>query len=347
MSNDHLKSYAFRRERERTWRELEGLVGKTEAGGVRSLTPGEVMRLPGLYRASLSSLSVARSISLDRNVLEYLEALAARAYFCVYGARSGLREAIVQFFRTGFPGAIRAARWHIAISALCMALGALIGFSLVSQDDDWYYTFVSTEMAGDRTPTSSTEDLQAVLYDGGGAEIEELNLFATFLFSNNAKVGMMCFALGFALGAPVVLLLVYNGLILGSFLALYDSRGLLAELVAWLLIHGVTELLAVVVCGGAGLVLAESIAFPGRHTRLANLALKGRMATRIIMGAVVMFFLAALLEGFGRQLINDPAWRYAIALVSLMFWGGYFGLAGRNTIGGGGGGGGGSDGDGH
>jgi len=88
MSNDHLKSYAFRRERERTWRELEVLVAKTESGGVRSLTPNEVMRLPGLYRASLSSLSVARSISLDRNVLEYLEALAARAYFCVYGARS-------------------------------------------------------------------------------------------------------------------------------------------------------------------------------------------------------------------------------------------------------------------
>ena len=332
MSNDHLKSYAFRRERERTWRELEGLIGKTEAGGVRSLTPNEVMRLPGLYRASLSSLSVARSISLDRNVLEYLEALAARAYFCVYGARSGLSAAIARFFRAGFPNAIRAARWHIAVSALCLALGIAIGFALVSQDDDWYYSFVPPQMAGERTPTSSTEALRAVLYDGGGSEIGELNLFASFLFSNNAKIGMLCFALGFALGAPVVLLLVYNGLTLGAFLALYDSRGLLAEVLAWLLIHGVTELLAVIVCGGAGLVLGESLAFPGRHTRLANLALKGRVATRIIMGAVVMFFLAALLEGFGRQLINDPAWRYGIALVSLICWGGYFGLAGRSEV---------------
>lgn len=331
MSNDHLKSYAFRRERERTWRELEGLVGKTEAGGVRSLTPNEVMRLPGLYRASLSSLSVARSISLDRNVLEYLEALAVRAYFCVYGARSGFAEALGRFFRAGFPQAIRAARWHIAIATLSLALGMVIGFALVSQDDDWYYSFVSVEMAGDRTPTSSTESLRAVLYDGGESEIEDLNLFATFLFSNNAKVGMLCFALGFALGAPVVLLLVYNGLTIGALLALYDSRGLLGEITAWLLIHGVTELLAVVVCGGAGLVLGESIAFPGRHSRLANLALKGRMATRIIMGAVVMFFLAALLEGFGRQLINDPAWRYGIAVVSLVLWGGYFGMAGRGA----------------
>lgn len=332
MSNDDLKSYSFRRERERTWRELETLVAKTESGGVRALSPNEVMRLPGLYRATLSSLSVARSISLDRNVLEFLEALAARAYFCVYGARSGLPEAIARFFRSGFPQAIRAARWHIAIAALCLALGALVGFALVSEDDDWYYTFVPLEMAGGRTPTSSTEDLRAVLYETEESDVEQLNLFASFLFSNNAKVGMLCFALGFALGAPVVLLLVYNGLILGAFLALYDSRGLLGELSAWLLIHGVTELLAVVVCGGAGLVLAESLAFPGRHTRLANLALKGRMASRIIMGAVAMFFIAALLEGFGRQLINDPAWRFGIALVSLVFWGGYFGYSGRSAI---------------
>lgn len=332
MSNDDLKSFSFRRERERTWRELETLVAKTESGGVRALSPNEVMRLPGLYRATLSSLSVARSISLDRNVLEFLEALAARAYFCVYGARSGLPEAIARFFRSGFPQAIRAARWHIAIAALCLALGALVGFALVSEDDDWYYTFVPLEMAGGRTPTSSTEDLRAVLYETEESDVEQLNLFASFLFSNNAKVGMLCFALGFALGAPVVLLLVYNGLILGAFLALYDSRGLLGELSAWLLIHGVTELLAVVVCGGAGLVLAESLAFPGRHTRLANLALKGRMASRIIMGAVAMFFIAALLEGFGRQLINDPAWRFGIALVSLVFWGGYFGYSGRSAI---------------
>ena len=331
MSNDFLKSYSFRRQRERTWRELETLVAKTESAGVRSLSPNEVMRLPGLYRATLSSLSVARSISLDRNVLEYLEALAARAYFCVYGARAGFPEAVARFFRSGFPQAIRTARWHIAIAALCMTLGALVGFTLVSQDDDWYYTFVPLEMAGGRTPTSSTEDLRAVLYETEESDVEQLNLFASFLFSNNAKVGMLCFALGFALGAPVVLLLVYNGLILGSFLALYDSRGLLSELSAWLLIHGVTELLAVVVCSGAGLVLAESLAFPGRHTRLANLALKGRMASRIIMGAIAMFFIAALLEGFGRQLINDPAWRFGIALASLVFWGGYFGYCGRGA----------------
>ncbi len=329
MSNDFLKSYSFRRERERTWRELESLVAKTESGGVRSLSPNEVMRLPGLYRATLSSLSVARSISLDRNVLEYLEALAARAYFCVYGARSGLPEAIGRFFRAGFPSAIRQARWHIFISALCMALGIAIGFALVSQDDDWFYTFMPSELAGGRTPTASTEYLRSTLYDTGETSAERLNLFASFLFSHNAKIGMMCFALGFALGAPVVLLLVYNGLTLGAFLALFDSRGLLVEVCAWLLIHGVTELLAVIVCGGAGLVLAESLAFPGRHTRLANLALKGRMATRIVMGAVIMFLLAALLEGFGRQLINDPAWRYGIALTTLLFWAGYFGLAGR------------------
>ena len=82
-----LRSYEFRRERERTWRELERLVKRVESGGHASLAPEELGRLPVLYRATLSSLSVARSISLDRNLLEYLEGLAARAYFCIYGGR--------------------------------------------------------------------------------------------------------------------------------------------------------------------------------------------------------------------------------------------------------------------
>ena len=74
-----LKSAAFRAEREASWRELEGLVGRIERGGVRALAPAELGRLPSLYRAALSSLSVARAISLDRNVLDYLEALSGRA----------------------------------------------------------------------------------------------------------------------------------------------------------------------------------------------------------------------------------------------------------------------------
>ncbi len=326
-----LKSYAFRREREATWRELEALVAAAESNGVRSLGPAQLLRLPVLYRATLSSLSVARAISLDRNVVDYLESLSARAYFCVYGARSNLFRAIGQFFARRFPDAVRAAKWPVLVSFLCMFAGVAVGFWLTMADAEWFYTFVSTEMAAGRTPTATTAELRAALFSGAGRGVETLNLFATYLFTHNARIGLLCFALGFALGVPVVLLLFYNGAVLGAFAALFAGRGLSVELWGWILIHGGTELLAVVLCGGAGLVLGGALAFPGRHSRLANMAIRGRSAAVIAIGAVAMFLIAGVLEGFARQVVHDTALRYAVAVVMVAFWAVYFTRSGRGV----------------
>ena len=66
MGTSALKSYEFRREREASWRRLERLVSFVERGSLDALSDRERIELPMLYRSTLSSLSVARSISLDR-----------------------------------------------------------------------------------------------------------------------------------------------------------------------------------------------------------------------------------------------------------------------------------------
>jgi len=324
-----LKSYEFRREREKSWLDLEEVIRRAEKRGVKSLSAEDLLRLPTLYRAALSSLSVARAISLDQNVLNYLESLCARAYFQVYGARASFFERVGHFLQYGFPSAVRAALGPILLSALWLVLGGAVGFLLVQADSNWYYTFVGADMAGGRTPAASTESLRSVLYDGADSAADMLYVFATFLFTHNSAIGMLAFALGFALGIPTVLLMFYNGLLLGAFLALYHSRGLLVDLVAWLSVHGTTELLAIILCGGGGLVLARAIIFPDRETRLESLARRGRAAGTLIIGAVMMLFVAGLLEGFARQLVTDITARYAIGGVMLVFWLTYFTLSGR------------------
>lgn len=323
-----LRSYEFRREREATWKELDDLVTQVERKGIKSLSSKQLSRLPVLYRATLSSLSVARTISLDQNVLRYLESLAGRAYFCVYGTRRHMREVIGEFFRESFPNAVRAARWQIALAALAMILGAVAAFVMTARDQDKFYTFVGAEYAQGRNPGSSTADLKAALYDEVSSS-QVLTTFAASLFSHNAKIGIMSFALGFALGLPVFILMFLNGTILGAFAALYHERGLSADLWGWLLPHGVTELSAIVLCGGAGLVLAQSLVFPGHYKRLQNLALRGRDAGQIVLGAVIMFFIAGLIEGIFRQTVQSMAIRYAVATTTAAFWIYYFGFVGR------------------
>jgi uncharacterized membrane protein SpoIIM required for sporulation len=323
-----LKSFEFRREREKTWTELERLVARVEKGGVRGLSANQLARLPVLYRATLSSLSVARSISLDRNVLDYLESLCARAYFCVYGTKRHLREVLADFFVRRFPAAFRRFVFHIGVAALIMGVGTLTAYVLTARNPEWFYAFVPDSVAEGRNPAATTDELREVLY-GYTDSTAQLTTFASFLFTHNARVGMLCFALGFVVGVPVYVLLFYNGLMLGAFGALYAGRGLGWEFWGWVLPHGVTELGAVVVCGGAGLVLAQSLVFPGRHKRLKNLARRGREAGVLVLGAGAMFFVAALIEGFFRQLVMHDGARYLVVLATSAAWVAYFARAGR------------------
>ncbi len=324
-----LKSAAFRTEREASWRELEALVAAVERRRLRVLSAHDLARLPALYRAAISSLSVARAISLDRNVLDYLESLCARAYLVVYGTRRHLREAVGDFVGRRLPRAVRAHAVHVALAGLALLLGTLAGFALTRADAERFYAFVSPLMAQGRGPTSTTEALRDALYAKKGAA-EMLTSFAMFLFSHNARIGIAAFAVGFAGGVPSALMVFSNGLVLGAFAALYHARGLSIELWAWLLPHGVTELLAVVLCGAGGLALGQALVFPGPDERLRSLAVRGRDAAVLAIGAVGLFFVAGLVEGVFRQLVHSVPIRYAVASAFALLWALYFIRVGRS-----------------
>jgi uncharacterized membrane protein SpoIIM required for sporulation len=324
-----MRSVEFRREREATWRELEFLISEADQRGLRKLSAEQLARLPHLYRATLSSLSVARSISLDRALTEYLENLVGRAYFVVYGTRQVMRRQLADFFAWKLPSTIRRAKWHVLVAFVVMLAGAVAAFQLTSGDMDYYYTFTG-DMAQGRTPASSTEELRSGLYDGGGAPGSAfLATFAAELFSHNARIGILAFALGFVAGLPTLLLLFYNGLVLGAFVALYHARGLGVDIWGWLLPHGVTELLAVILCGAAGFLLAHGLVFPGAQTRIDSLRERGRDAATIVVCSVLMLFVAGLIEGIFRQVVTDVAVRYCVATLTCAWWIFYFGFVGR------------------
>ena len=328
MSAASLKSYEFRRERAARWRELENLVQRVERYGIRGLGPRELMKLPVLHRAALSSLSVARSISLDSNVVDYLEGLCLRAHLVVYGTKRGLGRTVIDFALWGFPRAVRAFAGPIALGAAFLLLGSAVGFVLTVRDVDAYYSLVDAGIAQGRDPSTTVEKLRSQLYErhGGAAQ---LTAFAAFLFSHNSQVGLLCLGLGFLGGVPVFFLLFSNGVILGAFAALYHVRGLSVDLWGWLLPHGVPEITAIVLFGAAGLALGRAVVWPGRHRRLENLAIAGRAIAPLAIGGVGMLLAAGLTEGIFRQTVTSVAARYATALLVTLCWLSYFLLAGR------------------
>jgi uncharacterized membrane protein SpoIIM required for sporulation len=322
-----LRSVTFRKEREASWQTLEDLIARADKAGVRALSADQLARLPHLYRAALSSLSVARSISLDRALTAYLENLVARAYFVVYGTRQHLRRQLVDFVAWKLPATVRRARWHILIAALVMLAAAVAAFHLTRGDLDYYEAFIGGTAQG-RTPASSTAELRESLYHTEGAG-DLLATFAASLFSNNARIGILAFATGFVAGLPTLFLLFYNGLVIGAFAALFHARGLGVDVWAWLLPHGVTELSACVLCGAAGFQVAHALVFPGARPRLDSLREHGRAAAIVVIGGVIMLFLAGLIEGVFRQVVTSVPVRFTVAGATAAWWIYYFGFVGR------------------
>lgn len=327
---DMLKSSEFRGKRERNWRDLEHLLNKVESGGIGQLSAAEILRMPRLYRSTLSSLSVARAISLDVNLIQYLESLTTRAYIFIYGPRKTLGMALQSFFVKDWPQSVRALASSLWIAFFILMAGWVLGFVLTVQNSDWFYTLVDGGLAGGRTPSASKEILEETIFDGDGDDTSALGVFATFLFTHNAKVAMLTFALGFALAVPSILLLFIFGASVGAMTAVFAGHDLGLDFTGWLLIHGTTELFAIILAAGAGISLGRAIAFPGALSRRESLALTGQTAGSVMLGAVIMLFVAGLLEGYARQIIEDTALRYGIGGVMLGLWLGYFHFAGRN-----------------
>ena len=322
MADADLKSYRFRTEREADWLSFETLLDKIQKSGVKALGREELLALPQLYRSAVSSLSTARAVSLDRNLITYLETLCTRGYLFIYGPRTTFWKRFSEFFKRDWPQAVCDIGWMTLFSAAIMFGFAAIVFCLVMSDSDWFYPFAA--FLDIRTPEASTETLRSTIYTDADGNDAWLGAFASELFTHNTMVCLLCFALGFALGIPTAILLAYNGCIIGAYVALYFSKGLGFQFLGWLLIHGVTELFAIILAGAAGFLIGSTLAFPGDKRRLDAMSEAGKKAGTIGMGMIIMLFVAAILEGFGRQLINSDFTRYLIAGVSLLGWVSYF-----------------------
>jgi uncharacterized membrane protein SpoIIM required for sporulation len=323
-----LRSDRFRLERETEWKRLEAILARIESGRLRRLSDDDVLALPALYRTAASSLAVARETSLDAATLAYLEALVQRAWFQVYGPREGFARWLARFLGGGLSRAVREIWLDICIALAVMVAGTVTGWLLVAQDQEWFYALVPGEFADTRVPGASREVLLqslSVKADAGG-----LSAFAAYLFQNNAGISIVAFALGFAFGIPSLMLLVQNTAVLGALLWLYHSQGLTLELVAWLAVHGTTELFAILLAGAAGLHIGRSMAFPGDRSILAAAAESGRRAALVMLGVVLMLVVAALLEAFPRQLVGGTADRLLIGGAMLAGWLAYFFALRRN-----------------
>jgi uncharacterized membrane protein SpoIIM required for sporulation len=158
-------------------------------------------------------------------------------------------------------------------------------------------------------------------------------VMASAIATNNVQVTFLAFAGGILAGLGTVLVLVGNGVSIGAVYGLFASYGLDRFLLAFVLPHGVIELTAICIAGGAGLWLGSALLVPGRRTRGEALVERGREAVSLLAGTTLLLLVAGALEGFVSPSSLPFALKAAVSALSAVLLGGYLLLAGRGGSG--------------
>ena len=306
------------------WDELQRLLERGRRSGPKGLTAEELSRLDKLYRQSAVHLAQLRSRTSNQALTENLNRLVTQAHSYIYLApRQRVLQRMASFYLVGFCRAVaRTGRYHLVAALFFLCGGLLAYYGFLDRPEAAYALLPQGEM---RLPGSSAEQLERVLRSGRSDSDATKLLFSSFLFTHNTRVGLAAFASGVVLGIPTVFLITLNGAMLGTFVSIHHQRGIVAEMWAWLLPHGVTEILAVLLCGGAGLMLGMAVIRPRYRTRRRALKDAGREALYLVLGVVPMFLMAGFIEGFVRQSELDTASRLAFAAATALLWVVYFG----------------------
>jgi uncharacterized membrane protein SpoIIM required for sporulation len=126
--------------------------------------------------------------------------------------------------------------------------------------------------------------------------------FSAYLMTHNTRVSIFTMALGMTWGVGTVIMLFYNGVIMGAISVDYVMAGQTKFLLGWLLPHGVIEIPAILIAGQAGLVLAYALIGWGRRVPLAaRLRDVSRDLATLIFGVGLMLVWAGFIEAFLSQ----------------------------------------------
>jgi uncharacterized membrane protein SpoIIM required for sporulation len=269
------------------WDRLDELSSRA-GRRLHRLTPREVDELVELYQRVSSHLSHARVAYADPALVGRLTRLVSRANGVIYATRSRTLRAIADFFAWRFPAAVWQSGRFIAVSAAlllvpALALGAWLGTSEAA-----------IEATGPEAARREYLDEDFESYYSS----EPATQFATEVTVNNIQVAVMAFAGGVLLGIPTVVMMALNGANLGLAGGLFADAGELGRFFGLILPHGLLELTAVVVAGGAGLRLGWAVIAPGDRTRARALGDEARQAGVIALGLMLAFLMAGIIEGF-------------------------------------------------
>jgi uncharacterized membrane protein SpoIIM required for sporulation len=308
----------FIAERTPVWQRLETLLGKAENAPPKTAELHEIVEL---YRRTASDLNRARSHTANPELLGYLNQLTGRAYRLIYGSahQTAIGRSLGKLIMREIPAAFRRERVAVAAAAAALLTGALFGCLAVLIDPANGERLVPAQFFTER-PRDRVEHIENG--DERVDTMEKAMAFGASLYTHNIKVACLTYSFGALTIVGGLLLLFYNGTILGAIATMYVLDGVPAFFFAWVGPHGALELPSIVFGGAAGLLTGRALLMPGDLTRQASVRRVLPSVWRMMIAAAMTLVLAGIIEGsFSQFSARAVPYSLKIAVAVLLFAG--------------------------
>ena len=326
----------FINEEKPSWEELEAILQRLDIDPFYSMSLEQIKRLHYLYQRTSADLAKIMTFASEPELRQYLESLVSKAYGEIHEVRkfgSGWSfSALATWFTRTFPQTFRKhvrAFWlALAITGGAAALGAA-AIVLHPQAKQMIFPFRHLLMdPSERVKQEEQFKVESAIPHTG-------SFMSSYYVTHNTKVSILVLALGMTWGIGTIMLLFYNGVILGAVFFDYIAAGESKFVFGWLLPHGSVEIPAILIAGQAGLVLASAVIGWGqRYPLRARLRLISRELLTLISGVAILLAWAAVIEAFFSQ-YHEPLLPYfvkiAFGVAELILLSAFLARAGKET----------------
>jgi uncharacterized membrane protein SpoIIM required for sporulation/uncharacterized RDD family membrane protein YckC len=303
------------RKRDR-WEAFRAEAQSLERSGLTGLPPDRIPVFAAHYREVAADLARARTYGVDPQVVAYLERLVGAGHTVLYQARGHHRAPFFRYLWGDFPAAVVESWRYVVAALLLFGIPAAVGYAMLRERPELAMEIVPPIMV---SRAELAAERQAAGEGYAQAESGERPVIAAAIISNNIRVCIVAFAGGVLVGLLTVWALVFNGLMIGigfGVFANYHAAGYLGTFVA---AHGVLELTAIFISGGAGFRLAHALIAPGDRKRVEALVVDGRVAMHMVGAVIFLLAIAGAIEGLLSTSDAPAAWKFAVSLGTAVF----------------------------
>jgi uncharacterized membrane protein SpoIIM required for sporulation len=310
------------------WAAFATRLSNAQRTGLKSMTESQLRSFVADYREISNDLARLRTATGrgDPAVVFSLSRLAAGAHNLIYRRKEIRLARILEYLTFDVPREVRRSSRAILLSAALF---------FVPMGIAWKATSASAARASEILPQSMMEraedGIQRARTRRGYIEDPKAArpVMGSMIIANNVQVAFAVFAFGITV-LGTIYGLVFNGIMIGAVFGLYQSKGILKLLLAFVAPHSVLELSAITIAGGAGLLIAAAIVIPGNRTRREALLENGKRAMSLLTCVILFLLVAGSLEGLVSPIPNWPlSWKAAVAAVSLVLMTAYLSLGFR------------------